>query len=538
MSLYYDTAPLLSKAEGGGSLKSRVFDDTRPFGKSQPKHVYALASEASHWSPLLVEVIETSALLELERRLSPELALLLVHDLLLNKRGVSAPSSHPLRQAVERHKTRLNAEFVKARIKRGCYSREELLARLKSSQGYPVAMNNNILDDEVKKTGWARPRWVRVNVLKTTLEEQMKTTFAGYEELMLLEELLRSQSTVVLHIDKHIPNLIALPPLTDLTRTRAYLDGMIILQDKASCFPACLLSPQSSDGGCVDACAAPGNKTTHLAAILDTRKSVTACPMIYACERDQYRASSLTEMIQKAGAESQVKVFAGQDFLQVDSAQPPWSTVGSLLLDPSCSGSGIVGRDETLQVSLPRRNANIILESSKKRKRNRVHTRKMPKEHPAEDATLDDSSLNQLASRLEALAAFQLKLLLHAFSFPKVRKITYSTCSTYSEENELVVMKGLLSDIARKRGWRILQRDEQIDGLRDWHIRGNEKACVALAGENNEVDAGIVAEACIRCEKGTKEGTQGFFVAAFTRGDDRYNSQDYEEEWEGFSDAA
>lgn len=48
---------------------------------------------------------------------SPNLALLLVHDLLLAK-GIQAGDG-PIKQAILRHRTRLNAELQKIKIKRG-----------------------------------------------------------------------------------------------------------------------------------------------------------------------------------------------------------------------------------------------------------------------------------------------------------------------------------------------------------------------------------------------------------------------------------
>ena len=374
------------------------------------------------------------------------------------------------------------------------------------------------------------------------MDEQLRTTFAGYKHSNSLEQLLdvaTSRTEKLLHVDKHIPNLLALPPLTDLPKTSAYTNGLIIFQDKASCFPAYLLNAKPEDGDCMDACAAPGNKTTHLAAIADERGVAGRKPEIYACERDKVRALTLQQMVRIAGAESHVTITAGQDFLRVDPNQPPLDGVGALLLDPSCSGSGIVGRDEVSEIILPRRELTYVPQSrSKKRKRKApveasqpiVETPVVPEEIPLHG----DDGPDQLSTRLAALSTFQLKLLLHAFEFPKARKITYSTCSVYSQENEYVVTKALESPIAKKRGWGILQRDQQISGMKTWEIRGDPQACREIS-ETGDVDQ--VAEACIRCEKGTKEGTQGFFVAAFVRDREDQSTQDfskYEEDWEGF----
>ena len=90
-------------------------------------------------------------------------------------------------------------------------------------------------------------------------------------------------------------------------------------------------------------------------------------------------------------------------------------------------------------------------------------------------------------------------------------------------ENEHVVLKALSSPIACQRGWRILKRDEQVPGARQWPLRGDPHACRDIsigeegqAGTSDDIRA-VIAEACIRCEKGTREGTQGFFVAGFVR---------------------
>ena len=393
------------------------------------------------------------------------------------------------------------------------------------------------------------------------MKEQLGTTFAGYKVVESLDDLLRcslSSAEKFLHVDKHVPNLLALPPATDLSKTRAYVDGQIILQDKASCFPAYLLNPQAQDGDILDACAAPGNKTSHLAAILHSESRVAATSKIYAFERDKNRASTLRTLLETAGVQRFVTPKVGQDFLKIDPADSPWNGIGTLLLDPSCSGSGIVGRDEILHVVLPSKKASEIGKMQSKKRKKKSTTEFTPIVHNAteiseEIPTHEIPPSDQLPARLNALSTFQLKLLLHAFHFPNARKITYSTCSIYAEENEHVVMKALTSSIAQERGWRILKREDQIPGMKAWNIRGKVDACFTvndIANDNNDDDGGRrikkeeIAEACIRCEKGTREGTQGFFVAGFVRDLSFSNPEPSEplmmmmdEEWEGFSDS-
>ena len=60
------------------------------------------------------EVISLAGLLPTEKRhLNLNLALVLVHDLLLSKGGIQAQDG-PIKQAVHRHKARVQAEWVEA----------------------------------------------------------------------------------------------------------------------------------------------------------------------------------------------------------------------------------------------------------------------------------------------------------------------------------------------------------------------------------------------------------------------------------------
>ncbi|MCJ1475493.1 hypothetical protein MMC13_004156 [Lambiella insularis] len=534
MSLYYEAAGFLTtRDQHVRSLKSRVYNAKEL--KSTPAQVYALVSEASRWSPIMKEVVETSQVLSHERKLSPALALLLVHDLLLAKRGVAAPAAHPLRLAVERHKARLQAEFTKARLRRGLATVDAVRKHLDAEASLrPEKLAAFSVDDRPIGDGpkqWPHPRWVRINTLKTSLAEQLATTFAQYQIAASLSDMYTYSSAQdrILHLDEHIPDLLALPPIAEISNSSAYKEGLLILQDKASCFPAYLLNLSATDGDTVDACAAPGNKSTHLAALVHKNGSQAHLSRIWACERDKTRAAVLQKMVSLAGAQQLITVKSGQDFLRVDPGKEPWSNAEALLLDPSCSGSGIIGRDSALSVTLPSKEA-ISRQDHASKKRKRKPTRDL---RPAEADALEESPLQQsqepyvLKARLQSLAAFQTKLLLHAFHFPKARKVTYSTCSIYAEENETVVLAALTSEVAKDNGWRILKRDKQVDGMKRWNVRGHVDAC---GGDVN------LAEACIRCNKGTREGTQGFFVAAFVKDTEAVATID-DGQWEGFSDS-
>lgn len=424
------------------------------------------------------------------------------------------------------------------------------------------------------------PRWIRINTIKSSLDKQFGTTFSGFEQVDDINKV-RKRGVKCIYLDKHIPNLVAVPASLDLIKSPAYTSGALIFQDKASCFPAYLLDPQPTDGDVIDSCAAPGNKTTHAAAIMLANADAASEQKrrVFAFEKDKRRAEILNRMIGIAGSNAVTTVAGGQDFLKVDPKGAAYKHVGALLLDPSCSGSGIVGRDDMPELHLPELKAISVEANGRNRKRRKPTTealdpkkgkeslkRKREEEGKSEEleTLMDDDGVvtavtsgQDLENRLAALSSFQLSLLLHAMTFPAAKKITYSTCSIHSEENESVVLQALASDVAKARGWRMLKREDQVKGMRDWPVRG--------VGENEngvEVEK-EVSEACIRANKGDEHGTMGFFLAGFVRdgGTDgkftipppllfpktehkivdtiptpKPQSEDLNEEWSGFDD--
>jgi putative methyltransferase len=430
----------------------------------------------------------------------------------LAKKGIALPATHGLRVAIERHKNRLQSEFTRARIRR----------KLASAEAFKEFVESG-LENGGNGSEMLHPRWIRINTLKTTLEDQLENTFSGYGRSTAIGTV-RQRGSKRLFIDGHVPNLIAISPNIDLSKSDAYKSGAIIFQDKASCFPAYLLDPLAEDGNIIDTCAAPGNKTTHIAAILLSHNAEPdeCSQVIHAFEKNKGRAETLEKMVSLAGSGTWTKIHSRQDFLKTDPESAAFKDVGALLLDPSCSGSGIIGRDDMPELHLPavkQASSNTAKLQNKGSKvvepTNETRKRKREDHENTLDVMVDDdgevtavNSEDELKARIEALSKFQLELLLHAFKFPAARKITYSTCSIHAGENELVVQKALEHPIARERGWRILKRENQIRGMQEWPVRGSLEAC-----NGDEV----LADACIRANKEDEHCTMGFFLAGFTR---------------------
>ncbi|KAJ2995071.1 putative 28S rRNA (cytosine-C(5))-methyltransferase [Globomyces sp. JEL0801] len=214
--------------------------------------------------------------------LSKPLLTILIYDLLFGKGIKSGGAYKPL---VLKHRARLNAELVKIKIKRRCKDNKDLI---------PDHIRNAIVI----------PRYVRVNTIKVTVENTIQHFTKNGYNLISFESIAKSMCK-----DKHLPELLVLPPSADLHEDDYLLKGNIILQ------------------------------------------------------------------------------------------------VEYMLLDPSCSGSGIVGRMD----------------------------------HLVQDIVPEESNAESAEDRVKSLAEFQKEILLHAFKFPKVKRIVYSTCSKHNEENELVV---------------------------------------------------------------------------------------------------
>ncbi len=112
-----------------------------------------------------------------------------------------------------------------------------------------------------------------------------------------------------------------------------YEKGEIYLQSLSSMIPPLILNPQA--GECIlDMAAAPGGKTTQMAALSGGRAQITACEKNYA------RAERLKFNLARQGA-TRVLVM-NEDARKLD----PYFSFDKILLDAPCSGSGTVSAAE------------------------------------------------------------------------------------------------------------------------------------------------------------------------------------------------
>ncbi|KAL4066705.1 S-adenosyl-L-methionine-dependent methyltransferase [Scleroderma citrinum] len=400
MNFYFEASKVLDRLDSKqGSIKSILAG----LPENSRARTAALVIETLKYKGALTEVINASKLLNEEKKITTlNLALVLVHDLLLS-RGIQAGDG-PVKQAILRHKTRLRGELQRIKIKRGAKADHELA-------------NNG--DERAARI----PRYVRVNTCLWTTQDAIR----HYQEKgFKLSSPFSSDKAFAR--DDHIPDLLSFNPQCQFHDDICYTSGKIILQDKASCFPSTVLAPPAKeDSVVIDATAAPGNKTSHLSALMANKGK------LYAFERDQRRFRTLKTMLNKAGCKNVEPV--NMDFLTVDPINSKYAKATHILLDPSCSGSGIVNR------------LDYLLES-------------------------ENEEAEELQSRLNKLASFQLMMIRHAMKFPTVQKIVYSTCSVHAIENERVVSQALKTEEAIKGCFKLAPRTQILP---TWHRRGREE---------------------------------------------------------------
>ncbi|KAL3894759.1 MAG: hypothetical protein SGCHY_005087 [Lobulomycetales sp.] len=302
------------------------------------KEAFALLSNVLKYRSVLEEIIAKAGLMKAEKSLTEYQALLITHQLLFFK------GRRPwgrFKKVVSRQKTRLRSELARLKIKK------------------KVSRNEDLVPEEYRKD-LILPRYVRINLAKIALDEAVaKFLGEGYIETAPETDPSILPATGTFRRDIHLSDLLIFPSNSDFHDHQLYLDG---------------------------------NKTTHLASLMKGTGT------IHALDADPRRLNILRSNAKRQGHRCIQPCLV--DFLKTDPTT--YADVGFILLDPSCSGSGIISRKNGL---------------------------------------VDTEEIGQ--ERLESLAKFQLDALSHAMQFPGAKKIVYSTCSVHREENESVVEKAL-----------------------------------------------------------------------------------------------
>ncbi len=119
--------------------------------------------------------------------------------------------------------------------------------------------------------------------------------------------------------------------------TPEYLAGHYILQGASSMLPVMALAPQENER-ILDMCAAPGGKTTYLAALMKNTG------IIMANDANKDRTKAIAGNLHRMGISNTVVCnYDGRTFPQVMTG------FDRVLLDAPCSGTGIIAKDPTVK---------------------------------------------------------------------------------------------------------------------------------------------------------------------------------------------
>lgn len=122
-----------------------------------------------------------------------------------------------------------------------------------------------------------------------------------------------------------------------LGATPEYLAGHYILQAASSFLPVMALAPQENER-VLDMTAAPGGKTTHIAALMKN----TGC--IFANDANKDRAKGLIGNIHRLGVRNSVVChYSALEFPRVMGG------FDRVLLDAPCSGTGVIAKDASVK---------------------------------------------------------------------------------------------------------------------------------------------------------------------------------------------
>ncbi|MBA0575119.1 hypothetical protein Golob_025161 [Gossypium lobatum] len=281
------------------SIKSLVYS---PSIKNK-KATFALVCQTLKHLPIIKDVLEGANILNSRWKRQVELVYIITYDILF---GQEISFVGDAEKFLLQRKVSLQSALARLLVRKKMKRIEDLL-------------------DHYQTPDVSKPRYVRVNTLKLDVDSA------------LIE--LRKQYMV--EKDDLVPDLLKLPPKCDLHDHPLVMNGSVFMQGKASSMVAAALDPEPG-WEVLDACAAPGNKTVHLAALMRGKGKVIAC------ELNKERIKRLADTVRLSGA--YIEVFHS-DFLSLDPKDPPYSKVRAILLDPSCSGSGTVA--ERLDHLLP-----------------------------------------------------------------------------------------------------------------------------------------------------------------------------------------
>lgn len=215
------------------------------------------------------------------------------------------------------------------------------------------------------------PLWIRTNTLKTTRDH-------------LVDRL--KEEGVQVSLGDRVPESLILEDVGSIERLESFHSGLFTVQDESSQLVAHVLNPQPGEH-VLDACGAPGGKTTHLAQNMKNQGEILAFDI------HPHKLELIAQLAQRLG----ITIIQPQLGDARELAGVKEGSFQKILVDAPCSGLGVIRRRADLRW------------------------------HKAEE-------------EIEKLPALQLEILERAAECVAVGgELVYSTCTIEPEENFDVV---------------------------------------------------------------------------------------------------
>ena len=180
---------------------------------------------------------------------------------------------------------------------------------------------------------------LRINLLKTSMTE--------------IAEIFRKNNINFEYI-KEFDNCLTLNSNPrSIKRIPGYIEGKWVIQDRSSQLIAPLLKPIKGER-ILDACSAPGIKTTHLAELINDEGE------IIAIDRSEIRLQVLKENIKRLNIKS-VKYFKADATKLIEINSKYINYFDKILIDAPCSGIGTLSRNPDARWNLNKNKINELI---------------------------------------------------------------------------------------------------------------------------------------------------------------------------------
>lgn len=274
----------------------------------------------------LIELLTDRASARLERRVLAALRLGLYELLYLD----GAPDRAVVADCVELVKRQGSSggALVNAVLRRAASERESLLAGLGEETPERAAVMHSH-PSWIAQLWWSELGREDALALMATDNEPAEIALR-VNTLVADRDLVEGSLGVRCRRDERLPEALVLEEPFDLTGSALWREGAVLAQSRGAMLVSRVLDPKRGER-VLDLCAAPGGKSTHIAALMEGEGTVVAV------ERHPRRAAALVETVKRLHASCvEVKI---DDAARVPPGRGSFDRV---LVDPPCSGLGVL----------------------------------------------------------------------------------------------------------------------------------------------------------------------------------------------------